>query len=131
MSEARIAEPSARAQLDEIADDVSCGATDPSDLVAKAMELIDEDRTERQRSDELLVQAHNELCDALDVRHRPLLDVIQHAAVVRAERDRLAEQVKRVRDLHTPDENGECTACDESFDPCSTIRALDGTETGR
>lgn len=49
----------------------------------------DEARTAQQRSDELLAGAHNDLCEALGVRRRPLLDVIQHAATVRAERDEL------------------------------------------
>jgi hypothetical protein len=44
------------------------------------------------------------------------------------EQARLAEQVQRVRGRHRPDENGECTGCPESYEPCSTIRALDGTE---
>ncbi|MEV0660157.1 hypothetical protein ACIBI3_02210 [Actinomadura luteofluorescens] len=44
-------------------------------------------------------------------------------------RDAARAQVQRVRELHTPDENGECANCRESYEPCSTIRALDGTET--
>lgn len=42
-------EPSIRVQLDEIADDVACGAAGPSDLVAKAMELLDERDAEIER----------------------------------------------------------------------------------
>lgn len=68
--------------------DLLPGATDEGmdayDQIPRAIEKL---KAERQRSDELLVGAHNDLCEALGVRHRPLLDVIQHAATVRAERD--------------------------------------------
>ena len=58
-----------------------------------------------------------------------------------SERDRLAEQVKRVRDVHRPvsawagdpddDDNltTACMHCEVPY-PCDTIRALDGTEAG-
>jgi chromosome segregation ATPase len=63
-------------------------------------------------------------------------------AALRAERDALAEQVKRVRDLHSPvtglpgTGGPVCRHC-VTYDgqtvpaPCDTIRALDGTEAGR
>jgi hypothetical protein len=38
------------------------------------------------------------------------------------------QDVQRVRDLHVPDENGECRACHASFDPCPTIAALENKE---
>lgn len=36
-----------------------------------------------------------------------------------------AADVDRVRQLHVPDEQGECRACHASYDPCPTIQALD------
>lgn len=33
--------------------------------------------------------------------------------------------VDRVRQLHVPDDQGECRACHASYDPCPTIQALD------
>jgi hypothetical protein len=56
-----------------------------------------------------------------------------------AERDRLAEQVKRVRDIHVPHDCrdprcavlGQCEQCMVPS-PCATLTvALDGTEAGR
>lgn len=38
------------------------------------------------------------------------------------------QDVQRVRDLHVPDENGECRGCHASFDPCPTIAALETKE---
>jgi len=35
--------------------------------------------------------------------------------------------VDRVRQLHVPDEQGECRACHASYDPCPTTQALDET----
>ena len=52
-----------------------------------------------QQSDELLVAAHLDLCKALDVRHHPLLDVIQHAATVRAERAEYRDANNRMQEL--------------------------------
>jgi hypothetical protein len=53
---------------------------------------------------------------------------------LRAEWVRLAEQVKRVRDLHAPDEHGHCKGCAThvTFTPhdrCKTLAALDGEVT--
>ncbi|KAB2384727.1 hypothetical protein [Actinomadura montaniterrae] len=73
-------------------------ATQNDQIDALTLKLNRAER-ERQHSDELLVGAHNDLCEALDVRHRPLLDVIQHAAVVRADRDRFAGFIGRLREL--------------------------------
>ncbi|NUS25076.1 MAG: hypothetical protein HOV92_12750 [Streptomyces sp.] len=38
------------------------------------------------------------------------------------------QDVQRVRDLHVPDENGECRGCHASYDPCPTIAALENKE---
>ena len=68
------------------------------DALREAAAEVERLRERLQESDNLLVAAHLDLCKALDVRHRPLLDVIQHAATVRTERDAAREQVKALRD---------------------------------
>ena len=45
------------------------------------------------------------------------------------ERDRLVSVIESVRHLHYLDEFGYCHECEKFFRyPCSTIRALDGTD---
>ena len=96
-------------------------------------------REAAKRSDELLVSAHNDLSVAVDTRRTTLAGAIMHAAAVRTQRDRLAEQVRRVCALHNAVCGGACglddacecedrdLVCGECNDrwPCPTVRALD------
>lgn len=86
----------AAAVAEQLGDAEVCALADQRDEARTEAKRL---RTDLQRSDELLVQAHNDLCEALGVRHRPLLDVVQHAATVRAEVERLrAELAEPVKD---------------------------------
>lgn len=78
--------------------DMLPGATDEGmdamDQIPRAIEKL---KGERQRSDELLVGAHLDLCKAVDTRCTTLAGAIEHAAAVRAEAERLRAERAEVR----------------------------------
>lgn len=144
-----------REKLRDLLSDMECGAgPDGGDIMAACDDLIAQERAEVERlraeldemppfdlgrlAKAMCTHVHGPaLCQSCAVAIRPLLSTLAKA---RTERDEAREQVKRVRELHSPEEDPrrvrDCKGCRTHvtfvpYEDCKTLAALDGTEGGR
>lgn len=117
--------------------DLESGLSDAADHARRldqGLREIEAERDAARAEVEECRTSNRRLCDlaqqALDDKNTAAARATNQYAALHVERDRLAEQVKRVRGLHREHvHSGTCKFCWLAW-PCPTIRALDGAEAG-